>query len=204
MKVEQLKTGHMDNFTYLLWDEKSKKGAIIDTPNGSMRMVTKARALGVKIEAILLTHGHGDHMADMENIKTRTGAQVIAHILCPAKKDVEALDEQVIEVGSMEIRVLHTPGHSPGSVCYIAGSNLFTGDTLFVGECGRTDIAGGDSSKLYNSIFHKLAQLPDDTIVWPGHDYGRAPTSTLGEERANSYIFNPRRTEEEFVKFMAE
>ena len=109
----------------------------------------------------------------------------------------------MLRVGTMEVKVLHTPGHSRDSVCYLVGKKLFTGDTLFVGECGRTDMPGGDAGALYDSLFNRLLKLPDDIEVYPGHDYGARPTSTIGQERKTNYVLEPR-TRAEFIEFMAE
>jgi glyoxylase-like metal-dependent hydrolase (beta-lactamase superfamily II) len=103
--------------------------------------------------------------------------------------DIKLKDGDVLEVGTLNIEVIHTPGHTPGSVCYRVGENLFTGDTLFVGAAGRTDLIGGSLNTLINSIEKKLIVLPKKTIVWPGHDYGESPSSTIGREmEENPYI----------------
>jgi glyoxylase-like metal-dependent hydrolase (beta-lactamase superfamily II) len=103
--------------------------------------------------------------------------------------DIKLKDGDVLEVGTLNIEVIHTPGHTPGSVCYLVGENLFTGDTLFVGAAGRTDLIGGSLNTLIKSIEKKLIVLPKHTIVWPGHDYGETPSSTIGREmEENPYI----------------
>ena len=106
-----------------------------------------------------------------------------------------------LTVAGLSVAVLHTPGHTPDSVLYVFGGNVATGDTLFVGECGRTDLPGGSPESLYDSLFGKLLKLEDGLVVLPGHDYGKTPTSTLGYERLNNYVLQPR-TKEEFVRFM--
>jgi glyoxylase-like metal-dependent hydrolase (beta-lactamase superfamily II) len=103
--------------------------------------------------------------------------------------DIKLQDGNVLEVGTLEIRVIHTPGHTPGSVCFLVNGNLFTGDTLFVGAVGRTDLTGASLDTLLDSLERKLLPLPPETIVWPGHDYGETPTSTIGREmKENPYI----------------
>jgi hydroxyacylglutathione hydrolase len=98
-------------------------------------------------------------------------------------------DEEVIRVGKLPVRCLHTPGHSPGSQCFLVGENLLSGDTLFVDACGRVDLPGGDAAKLWWSLNRKLRALEDDIVVYPGHNYGNRPTSTLGEQkRGNPYM----------------
>ena len=103
----------------------------------------------------------------------------------------------------MKVKVLHTPGHCPDHICLLVGGKLITGDLLFVGECGRTDLTGGSSSEMYNSLFNKILPLDDSIEVYPGHDYGSKPSSTIGDERKNNYTLKPR-SREEFIKFMAQ
>ena len=112
-------------------------------------------------------------------------------------------DGDRVEVGSLKVGVLHTPGHIPDHICLLVDGKVLTGDTLFIGECGRTDLVGGDPGAMYESLFNKLLKLDDSTEVYPGHDYGRKPSSTIGEERRSNYTLKPR-TKEEFIRFMAE
>jgi len=105
-------------------------------------------------------------------------------------------------VGSISVKIIYTPGHTPDSICLLVDNQkLLTGDTLFVGECGRTDMVGGNSRSLYESLFNKLLKLSDDVEVYPGHDYGPNPYSTIGEERRSNYVLQ-RRSPEEFIEFM--
>jgi glyoxylase-like metal-dependent hydrolase (beta-lactamase superfamily II) len=119
------------------------------------------------------------------------------------KKDVPLDDGMVLEVGGLRITVLYTPGHTPDGVCYVVDGCLFSGDTLFIGECGRADLPGSDPSALYDSLFDKLGRLPGDTRVYPGHDYGPKPWSTLDEQRRTNYTLAPR-TRAQFIAFLAE
>ncbi len=112
-------------------------------------------------------------------------------------------DGDVLKVGNLEIKVVHTPGHCPDSCCFIAEKAIFTGDTLFVGECGRTDLPGSDVKSMHDSLLNKIRNLPDELVVYPGHDYGKTPTSTLGYEKANNYTLK-HRTLPEFIRFMSE
>jgi len=132
-----------------------------------------------------------------------TGAKIAMHRLGRGRRDLELEDGDKVPLGRWCVEVIHTPGHSPDSVCFRYGDALFTGDTLFVSECGRTDIPGGDSVALWHSLFETLAKLPDDIVVYPGHDYGPTPSSTLGHERRHNYTLKVRGLED-FVEFMKE
>ncbi len=200
MILEQILSPAMANFIYLIGNEKSKKAAVIDPSYDSRKVMDMAEEQGLKIEFILLTHGHSDHSSELAFFR-KNGAKLVAHPESKHKPDISPKDGAAMELGGLGIKVIHTPGHSRDSVCYLAESNLFTGDTLFIGECGRTDLGGGSSRELHRSIFGKLMKLPNSTMVWPGHDYGKKPFATLGEEKKTSYILEER-TEDEFVKFM--
>ncbi len=209
MIIEQLKVGFMDVFCYILGCEQTSKGLLIDPAGDEERILETAQSLGLTIESIVNTHGHPDHSCGNRKIKEQTGAKIFMHAdddrlfnateggsmaiqmgFSPSPPaDVLVQDGDTIAVGQRELTVLHTPGHSPGGICLYTGNNLFTGDTLFVGAVGRTDLPGGSLEVLLKSIKERILPLPDDTIVWPGHDYGGSPTSTIAEEKKhNIYI----------------
>ncbi|MBS7614878.1 MBL fold metallo-hydrolase, partial [Candidatus Bathyarchaeota archaeon] len=116
---------------------------------------------------------------------------------------IDVVDGDIIKVGKITLKVIHTPGHTPDSICLLFDKKLVTGDTLFVGECGRTDLSGGNPAEMYNSLFGKLMKLDDDVEIYPGHDYGLKPKSTIGEEKRINYVLEERSLEE-FVEFMRE
>lgn len=203
MFLRQFKESSMANMSYIIADGTSGKGAVIDPAGDVGRIIGVIEAEGLKTELVLITHGHPDHTSGAGHVVKETGARIAAHRLANVKKDIALEDGMVLNVGSMEIQVLHTPGHTRDSVCFLVDKKLFTGDTLFVGECGRTDTAGGDAGAMYDSLVNKLMKLPDDVEVYPGHDYGRRPTSTIGQERRSNYTLEPR-TRQEFIEFMAE
>jgi len=203
MFLRQIPSRFMANFSYLLGDEKTVKAAVVDPSRGSRGALAIAHRHRLEIEFVLVTHGHSDHVSELEFFRRNSGAKVVAHETSRVNKDTAVEDGDTIFLGDLPIEVIHTPGHTNDSVCYLVEGNLFTGDTLFVGECGRTDLPGGDSRMLYRSLFHRLTTLPDATKIWPGHDYGRRPSSTLKEEKETSYILE-KRTEDEFVVFMRE
>lgn len=203
MLVKQLKIGKMDNFGYLLADEDARIAAVIDPSFDARPMQRIAAEKKLQVTLILNTHDHHDHTFDNDRLAKETTAQVAAHRLARVRKDISLEGGEVLKIGGLDLEVLHTPGHSPDSLCFIVGKALFTGDTLFVGECGRTDLPGSDVEAMYDSLLHKLTGLDDDMTVYPGHDYGDRPYSTLGREKKSNYTLQPR-TLSEFVKFMRE
>jgi hydroxyacylglutathione hydrolase len=199
MLVHALRYASSANFTYLIAD--GAHGALVDPSFQGEAALRAAAERGIAIEYVLLTHGHQDHCCDVASVVKSTGCRVAAHPLLG--KDLALQDGAVVQLGAIGIRVVHTPGHTPDSICFVAGECLFTGDTLFIGECGRTDLPGGDAGILYDSLFGAMAGLDDKLTVYPGHDYGPKPSTTLGEQRRTNYVMKPR-TREEFVRFMRE
>ncbi len=199
----------MDVFSYVLGCEDTHKGLVIDPAGEEERILETARGLGLTIESVVNTHGHPDHTCGNRKIAEQTGAKIYMHALddqffntheghsvamqmgfTPSPSaDVLLNDGDIIPFGDKGLTVLHTPGHSPGGICLHVENNLFTGDTLFVGAVGRTDLPGGSMETLLRSIKDRILSLPDETIIWPGHDYGGSPTSTIAlEKRHNPYI----------------
>jgi len=188
MIIKQLEVGYMDNFCYLIGCEKTLKAMVIDPGADVERIVAEADTEGLEIETIVNTHAHGDHTAGNAKLKDLTGARIIIHGLDAdgyPNADVRLSDEKTLKLGEISFEVIHTPGHTPGGICLHAQGNLFTGDTLFVGDSGRTDLTGGHRPTLGASI-RRLMELPDETVVWPGHDYGPTPFSTLAWEKRNN------------------
>lgn len=201
MIVRQFLLGPMANFGYLVGDETTKRAAAIDPSFDGRPIEQEAKRLGLTIELALATHGHTDHVRDLERFARAVGAKVGAHRSSRIRKDLELEDGQRLSLGQVTIEVLHTPGHTPDSVCYLAGDALFTGDTLFVGGCGRTDLPGSDVAAMHHSLVVRLRGLPDHLTVHPGHDYGPTPTANLGEEKRENQSLQPR-TYDEFRRFM--
>ena len=187
MHIRQLKSPG-DNFSYLIVDPATKKALVIDPFYEITPILEAARLLNGQIQWILNTHGHADHTAGNLGLKNQTGAEIMMHAADAANRsDIDEVieDEPVLELGELKIQIIHTPGHTPGGICLYAENNLFTGDTLFVGDSGRTDLPGGDRPTLGASI-RKLMKLNEQTIVWPGHDYGPTPHSTLAWEKRHN------------------
>ena len=188
MIIRQLEIGYMDNFCYIVGCEKTHRALVIDPGQDAERIVSATEKEGLEIVTIVNTHGHGDHTAGNSRLKALTGAGIIIHQNDADRypeADVFLNDEKSLQLGEITFDVIHTPGHTPGGICLYAQDNLFTGDTLFVGDSGRTDLPGGDRPTLGQSI-RRLMQLPDDTVVWPGHNYGPTPSSTIGWEKRNN------------------
>jgi len=192
-----------DNFSYIIADDVSKEACIVD-PSFNVEAITPIvieRNLTVKY--VINTHQHRDHTAGNKDMKSRFKAKIVAHKLTNIAKDIDVVDGDILRLGRLTIKVLHTPGHSPDSICLLVDDKLLTGDTLFVGECGRTDLPGGSAKDMYHSLFQKLKKLNDDIEVYPGHDYGLKPYSTIGVERRTNYTL-AKRTLDEFIEFMKE
>ncbi len=205
MLLKQIPVGMMANFTYVIASEKTKQAAVVDPSSGLSDILGFAKKRGLTIELIFATHEHGDHTAGISELAAQTGAKVVAHkdeAQSLQRKhvpvDIKVEDGQILKLGEVEIKIIHTPGHTRGSMCLLADGKLITGDTLFVGNCGRTDLSGGSSKQMYESLHKKLKVLPDNTEVYPGHDYGSRPTSTIGEEKRS----NPTLSANSFEEFM--
>jgi len=188
MIIKQLEVGHMDNFCYIVGCEVTRKAMVIDPGAYVDRILSEAKKENFEIVTIVNTHAHNDHTAGNAQLKALTGAEIIIHILDAdgyPDADIQVIDEEIFQLGEITYDILHTPGHTPGGICVYAEGNLFTGDTLFVGDSGRTDLPGGHRPTLAKSIC-RLMKLPNDTIVWPGHNYGPTPSSTLHWEKRNN------------------
>ncbi|MEX2193181.1 MAG: MBL fold metallo-hydrolase [Nitrosarchaeum sp.] len=191
----------MQNFTYVVEDEDTNEGIIID-PSWDLDQIEQIiKRNNLKIKYIINTHHHFDHTLGNEGMIKSTNAKLIQHEKSELKHDIAVKDGDVIEFGNSKLTVLHTPGHSKDSMCLIGDGNLFSGDTLFVGNCGRIDLPGGSAKELYHSLFDVLYSLNDDLILYPGHNYGHSLTSTIGQEKITNIIMQ-KRTEQEFVDMM--
>jgi len=199
--LRQYVVGPYQNFSYLVADAEGGDAIVIDPSFGIDALLDGIEESRVHVRFVLNTHSHADHIAGNADVKARTGAQVVAHRSAPFEIDRRVDDGDRVDAGGLHVEVLHTPGHTPDSVLYLFEGHAATGDTLFVGECGRTDLPGGDSGLLYDSLFGPVVRLSDATVILPGHDYGVTPTSTIGREKEENYVLQPR-TREEFIRFM--
>jgi glyoxylase-like metal-dependent hydrolase (beta-lactamase superfamily II) len=201
MFLEQRLIGSLANFGYLIADPGTRDAAVVD-PSFDARVLQKvASENGFAIGLIFNTHHHPDHVFDNERLADETGAKVAAHRLSRVRKDLVLEDGQVVPVGDLKVKVVHTPGHSPDSCCFLVAGRVFTGDCLFVGDCGRVDLPGSDVEAMYDSLFHRVRTMDEALVVCPGHHYGPTPTSTIGDETRTNHALRPRSLEE-FKAFM--
>jgi len=201
--LDQFRVGPYLNFTYLVAEADGGDAVVIDPSYGIEPVLDAIDHRSVKVRYILNTHSHQDHVAGNQEVRERTGAKVVAHRVAPLHQDVSVEDGDAVAAGRLHFQVLHTPGHTKDSVLYLFEGQVATGDTLFVGECGRTDLPGGDPSEMYDSLLRRVVALDDGLVVLPGHDYGVTPTSTIGREKKENYTLQPR-TREEFLQFLKE
>jgi len=209
MQIQQVKLSKMATFCYLVADEASQTCALIDPAFDTDRLISLAADQGLTITHIINTHNHSDHTAGNAAVITATGAKLYIHQRDAAAlgrlfnrgfsrlmggkgsppPDVLLKDNDAIQIGSVTLNVIHTPGHTPGGICLHTDGHLFTGDTVFVGSAGRTDLPGGSKRQLETSIATRICSLPENTILWPGHDYGPTPSSTIAREmRSNPFM----------------
>jgi len=205
MILVQMQVGQMGVFAYLLGDTATGEALVIDPADNISGIMAQAKKNNLEIKCIVNTHGHVDHISGNRDMKQQTGAEIIIHEgdaemltstpeavlrMFDAKRspaaDRTVRDGDTITIGETSLKVLHTPGHSPGSMSLYINGYVFTGDTLFVGGVGRTDLPGGSWSVMARSIREKLCILADDTKVLPGHNYGGTPTSTIGREKTSN------------------
>jgi glyoxylase-like metal-dependent hydrolase (beta-lactamase superfamily II) len=190
-----------DNFSYVIAEETTRECAVVDPNFNTDAIIRLVKDQNLLVKYVIDTHSHFDHTAGNGEIKSAFGAKVVAHKLADIDKDISVDDGDTLKLGKIAIRVIYTPGHTRDGICLLADGKLLTGDTLFVGECGRTDLPGGSSKDMYNSLFNKLMKLDDNIKVYPGHDYGSRPYSTIGLEKKTNYVLE-KRSLEEFIEFM--
>ena len=193
--VIQIKAGGDRNFTYIFGD--GKECALVDPSYDIAKIEKELKKCERRPRWILLTHGHGDHSGSAEPLAQKYGARVAAFRTSIARFDKALQDGDALMAGELKVKVIYTPGHTDDSVCYYCDNWLFTGDTLFVGKVGGTDYGKGAEQE-YDSLHNRLLTLPDETIVYPGHDVGVKPKSTIGEEKAEN-PFLLRKSYREFL-----
>ncbi len=198
MMVRQIRVGTMQNLVYLVADESSKEALAIDSGWETSLIVRIAKNEGIKVKFAVATHNHFDHTSTLQELAQKLKAKVVAHRNSPIVHDVSIDDGDILQIGGKEVKVLYTPGHTEDSICLYDRENVFTGDTLFIGNCGRTDLPGGSPEKMFRSLHQVILNLPPETMVYPGHDYGEVPSRKLADEAR----LNPTLSAKSYEQFL--
>jgi len=210
MFFKQIEVGPMQNFSYIIGDQNSKSASIIDAGWEIDKLINIAFKEKLKINKIILTHSHYDHVQEINELATKTNATVYFHelefdeikkfIKNNEIKIIKLKNNDIINIGEIKTNIIHTPGHTPGAICILFQNKLLTGDTLFVNAIGRTDLAGGNPIRLFESL-QKLKKLNDGIEIYPGHDYGDLLFSTIGNEKKNNPYFKCE-SKEQFLNLL--
>jgi hydroxyacylglutathione hydrolase len=202
-EVVQVEVGPMNNFSYVVADDDSKAAAVIDPSWDLEKVYAILENHKWQVKMIINTHNHFDHVLGNELIAARTDAPIIQYQQSIQKGNyISVSDGEPIKLGDIVMKVLHTPGHSKESICLLVNDEfILTGDTLFVGTCGRVDLEGGDINEMYDSLYNKICLLDEKLIVYPGHNYGLTPWSTIAKEKENNPALRSG-SREEFIEFM--
>ena len=194
---------HSDNFTYIIADEQTREAAVVDSSYNADEILKTIKTQKLQLKYIINTHGHSDHTAGNTELQSIFGAKIVAHKQSKIHPDIQVDEADTLNVGKISLKIIYTPGHTVDSICLLINDQkLLTGDTLFVGECGRTDFPGGNTKSMYESL-NTLTKLNDSVEVYPGHDYGLKPSSTIGEEKKSNYTLQ-QRSLKEFIEFMSQ
>jgi hydroxyacylglutathione hydrolase len=190
MIFHQIDAGGDRNFAYLIADREGGVAALFDPPPDPGRYSSLIDGHKLTVEYIVITHGHSDHSWGMLPAQKKFGGKTVGHASMLQPLDVKVDDGDTLALGDLQLQFIYTPGHSDDHVCVVCGNHAITGDTLFVGKVGGTDLGSG-AKREWESL-HKLMKLPDTMNVWPGHNFGVAPTSTIGhEKKTNPFLLQP-------------
>lgn len=186
-KIKQFKVG-FDNFCYIIVCPKTNKAAIVDPGFDASIIIEYIISNDLKLQYIIITHYHSDHSSGSQQVKNAIPSKIVASDYDGAKLDMDVditvSDDDQLELGEINLKFILTPGHTPGGICVIVDNEaIITGDTLFIGDCGRTDLLGGNIEQMFRTLKEKIVSLPDHLIVYPGHDYGDKPFDTLGNQK---------------------
>ena len=214
--LKQLELGPMQNFVYLVADPVTREAAVIDPAWEIDRIIEVVEQDDLHLKAALITHFHPDHLGgDLMGHHIQGAAELLerdlkikvhmhksevdfaGRIAGLSRSDIVGTDgTEELQLGNISVRFIHTPGHTPGSQCFLIDGRLVSGDTLFIGACGRVDLPGSDAAQMYDSLVNKLKRLPEDTVLYPGHNYAGRPTSTIGEEKQRNMYMRFNRLED--------
>jgi len=218
--LRQVLMGPMANFVYLIGDLDKREAMIVDPAWDVAALLRILDEDGMKLTGALVTHYHPDHIGGdlmghsipgvpellaerpVKVYLNKEEAPWVKRVLGLESSDFVQVDgETTVDVGEVPVRIIHTPGHTPGSQCFLVDGNLISGDTLFIGSCGRVDLPGSNPADLYASLTQKLKQLPDDTVLYPGHNYAAETSSTLEREKRTNAFLRFERVED-FLRMM--
>ena len=210
----------MVNFVYLIGDKQTGEALIVDPAYDVTALLDILEEDDMQCKGVLATHYHPDHVGGsmmgynivgvkelLERVSVpihaqKEEAEFITKVTGLESKDVvEHSSGDIVKVGEIEIELIHTPGHTPGSQCFLVENRLVAGDTLFLEGCGRTDLPGGDPAALYHSLHHRLSKVPDEATLFPGHLYSPEPMALMGQTRQQNYVFLPRSEEQWLTMF---
>jgi glyoxylase-like metal-dependent hydrolase (beta-lactamase superfamily II) len=214
--LKQLELGPMQNFVYIIADPVTRDAAVIDPAWEIDRLIDVIEQDDLHLKAALITHFHPDHLGgDLMGHHIQGAAELLerdlkikvhmhksevdfaARIASLSRSDIVGTDgTEELQLGNIRVRFIHTPGHTPGSQCFLIDGRLVSGDTLFIGACGRVDLPGSDAAQMYDSLVNKLKRLPEETVLYPGHNYAGRPTSTIGEEKQRNMYMRFNRLED--------
>jgi len=182
VSVRQMKVGDQQNFVYLLVDDPTGEAIVIDSGWEIEPIVTVVNAEKLDVKYAVATHHHSDHTATLWQLGRLFDAKIVAHKSSPTPHDLDMDDGDTLRIGGLEVKILHTPGHTEDSICLYDGNHLFTGDALLIGSCGRTDSVGGSPKQMFRSLHSIILNLPPRTMIYPGHDHGEVPFRRLSAE----------------------
>lgn len=204
MIFTQLFDEDTSTFTYLLGDPVAREAILIDPVLGQLdRDIATLERLGLTLRYTLETHAHADHVSSGGQLRKRLGSRTVMHAAVGAQcADIKVVDGDILTIGAIQVAVRYTPGHTDGCASYVVGDRVFTGDALLIGGCGRTDFQQGDAGRLYDSVHAQLFSLPDETLVFPGHDYKGRVVSTIGWEKAHNVRLGGERSRASFIALM--
>ena len=205
MRVQQLLDAASSTYSYLVWDAESKEAALIDpVQENAGRDAALVRELGLTLKYTLETHLHSDHITGSGYLRQILNSIVIVHENSRSKyADVLVKDGDFVPLGLNRINILHTPGHTDNHICFYIPGTVFTGDSLLIGSCGRTDYHSGDASAQFESITNRLFAFPDNTLIYPGHDYQGNTCSTIGDEKIHNKNICAGISRDEFIAAMS-